>query len=73
MISKKPINWRYLSFEESGVTLIDCDHKTPPPSDHGFPYVAIPQIKSGHIDLNGVCLISHENFLDWKKNKSTAT
>lgn len=47
--------------------LIDCDHRTPPAADTGYPYIAIPQIKNGHIQLDGVRRISPENFADWTR------
>jgi type I restriction enzyme, S subunit len=34
--------WQEMSLREAGVSLIDCDHRTPPAADSGYPYVAIP-------------------------------
>lgn len=45
--------WPVLSLREAGVTLIDCDHRTPPAADSGYPYVAIPQLQAGRIVLDG--------------------
>ncbi len=59
--------WQKLSLKNAGVTLIDCDHRTPPAADTGYPYIAIPQIKNGHIQLDGVRRISPENFADWTR------
>ncbi|OZB84364.1 MAG: hypothetical protein B7X28_00610 [Halothiobacillus sp. 13-55-253] len=56
-----------MSLKNAGVTLIDCDHRTPPEAGTGYPYIAIPQIKNGHIQLDGVRRISPENFADWTK------
>lgn len=47
--------------------MIDCDHKTPPASEEGYPYIAIPQLKNGHISLEGVRRISHVDYLEWTK------
>lgn len=47
--------------------MIDCDHKTPPASDEGYPYIAIPQLKNGLISLEGVRRISHVDYLVWTK------
>ena len=44
------------------MTLIDCDHRTPPAADSGYPYVAIPQLKEGRIVINDVRRISPEHF-----------
>ena len=45
--------WSSLSLREANVTLLDCDHRTPPTTESGFPYVAIPQVKQGRINLAG--------------------
>lgn len=59
--------WKVLSLKRAGVTLIDCDHKTPEAVDEGYPYVAIPQLKDGHIKLDGVRRISQSDFESWTK------
>lgn len=59
--------WERLSLGNAGVQLIDCDHRTPPSSDVGYPYIAIPQLKDGHVRLEGVRRISPENFAEWTK------
>jgi type I restriction enzyme S subunit len=52
-------NWQHLSLKDAGISLIDCVHKTPKAKDDGYPYVAIPQIKDGRIDLSSTRKISH--------------
>jgi type I restriction enzyme, S subunit len=59
--------WKTISLAEAGVSLIDCVHKTPPASSTGYPYIAIPQMKNGHLNLSDVRLISPENFIEWTK------
>jgi len=59
--------WPRISLREAGVSLIDCDHRTPPSSDIGYPYIAIPQIKRGRLDLSDVRRISHEQFMEWTR------
>ena len=59
--------WPILSLREAGVSLIDCEHKTPPPAELGYPYIAIPQVKQGRIDLADVRLISEKHFIDWTR------
>ncbi len=56
-----------MKLNEAGVTLIDCDHKTPAAQTSGYPYVGIPQLKNGHIRLDGARLISEEDFVLWTK------
>ncbi|MBX9580561.1 MAG: hypothetical protein K2X87_09660 [Gemmataceae bacterium] len=54
------------------MALIDCVHKTPPAADSGCPYVTIPHLKEGRIDLAGVRLVSSSDFAEWtKKAKPT--
>lgn len=59
--------WKYLPLKAVGVTLIDCDHKTPEATDEGYPYIAIPQLKDGHIRLDGVRRISKSDYEIWTK------
>lgn len=62
-----------VSLKEAGVSLIDCDHKTPKAQDQGLPYIGIPQLKDGRIILEGARLISEEDFKHWRrKAKPTA-
>lgn len=61
------LSWQRTTLKKAGVTLIDCDHRTPPHADNGYPYIAIPQLKNGHINLDGVRLISKSDYLDWTK------
>ena len=64
--------WATLSLREAGVSLIDCDHRTPPAAETGFPYVAIPQLRQGRIDLTDVRRITPEHFAEWtRKAKPT--
>lgn len=62
-----PSDWPIQQLGQVGVRLIDCDHRTPPAAEDGFPYVAIPQMKEGRIDLSGVRRISREHFVEWTK------
>ena len=59
--------WPTMSLREAGISLIDCEHRTPPAAEHGYPYVAIPQVKDGRINLNGVRRITHEHFDEWTR------
>ncbi|MDD2723424.1 MAG: restriction endonuclease subunit S [Methylovulum sp.] len=59
--------WQKMTLKNAGVSLIDCDHRTPSHADEGYPYIAIPQLKNGHITLEGVRLISKSDYLDWTK------
>jgi len=59
--------WKLLSFREAGIALIDCVHKTPLSQSSGYPYVGIPQMKSGRIDFESARKISKEDYINWTK------
>ena len=59
--------WRNLTLKAAGISLIDCDHKTPSAAADGYPYIAIPQLRDGHITLDGVRRISSEDYKEWTK------
>jgi type I restriction enzyme S subunit len=59
--------WKLTSLREAGVSLIDCDHRTPPAAESGYPYIAIPQLKEGRLDLSDVRRISSEHFVEWTR------
>ena len=61
------VPWQRIDLRSAGVSLIDCDHRTPASAEDGYPYIAIPQLKNGHIFLAGVRRISREDYLDWTK------
>jgi type I restriction enzyme S subunit len=59
--------WRCLSLREANVDLIDCDHRTPPAAEEGFPYVAIPQVRDGRIALSEARQIAPEHYVEWTR------
>jgi type I restriction enzyme, S subunit len=59
--------WKPTSLREAGVSLTDCDHRTPSAASSGYPYVAIPQLKQGRLDLSEVRWISPEDFVEWTR------
>jgi len=59
--------WKKVSLKDAGVTLIDCDHRTPPASDIGYPYVAIPQLKEGRLDISDARRISLAHYVEWTR------
>ncbi len=65
--------WQRMTLQAANVTLIDCDHRTPPAADEGYPYVAIPQMRSGRIDLADARRISHEHYLEWTRKARPST
>ena len=59
--------WPILSLREAGISLFDCEHRTPPAQESGYPYVGIPQVKDGRIDLANVRHITPEHFNEWTR------
>jgi len=64
--------WPRLTLREAHVRLIDCDHRTPPAADSGYPYVAIPQLSDGRIDIASARRISYTDFVDWTRRAAPA-
>lgn len=62
-----PEDWEVKELREVGIILIDCVHKTPNEEKEGFPYIAIPQMKQGHIDFSNARLISKTDLVYWTK------
>jgi type I restriction enzyme S subunit len=61
------VEWEVMTLRDAGVQLLDCEHRTPPPAAIGYPYIAIPQVKDGRLNLGDVRLISPEHFADWTR------
>jgi type I restriction enzyme S subunit len=59
--------WPFLSLRDAGVSLLDCEHRTPPAAAAGYPYITIPQIKHGRLDLSDARRISREDFMEWTR------
>jgi type I restriction enzyme, S subunit len=56
-----------ISLRDAHVALLDCEHATPSPTDGGFPYLAIPNIRDGRLDLTGVRRISRADLERWTR------
>ena len=65
--------WPSMSLREAGVSLIDCEHRTPPAAEFGYPYVGIPQLKDGRINLNSARRIAREHFDEWRRKADPET
>ena len=55
----------HVSLRDAGVKLIDCVHKTPAAAGQGFPYIAIPQLNEGRVDVDSARKISEQDMLEW--------
>lgn len=59
--------WGVLTLRDAGVSLMDCDHRTPPAAETGYPYVAIPQLHGGRIEFKDARRISSAHFAEWTR------
>src|SRR5438128_62280 len=59
--------YRVARLRDAEVSLLDCEHRTPPAATDGFPYVAIPNIVDGRLDLSSVRLISEADYRAWTR------
>lgn len=59
--------WPVHALGTVGVSVLDCEHKTPAPADQGYPYVAIPNLVDGRLSLENVRIISVEDFRIWTR------
>jgi type I restriction enzyme, S subunit len=59
--------WDVTELSDAGVRVFDCEHRTPLDAGTGYPYIAIPNIKSGRLDLSTVRKISAADLQEWTK------
>ncbi|MCB2155756.1 restriction endonuclease subunit S [bacterium] len=65
--------WKTVTLADAGVSLIDCDHRTPPEAAFGMPYLTIPQMKNGHLNLKDSRRISEAHFAEWTRKANPQT
>jgi len=47
--------------------IVDCEHKTAPTQEEGFPSIRTPNIGKGKLLLDGVYRVSEETYRDWTR------
>ncbi len=47
--------------------IVDCEHKTAPTQDTGYPSIRTPNIGRGRLLLDGVNRVSEETYREWSK------
>jgi type I restriction enzyme S subunit len=65
--------WSRMTLRDAGIALIDCVHKTPAATEEGRPYVGIPQMKNGRIDVSDARIISERDFIEWTRKAKPQT
>ncbi len=61
------INYPFISLENLNVQVFDCDHRTPKFQPSGYPYITIPNIVDGQLNLSETRYISREDYIEWTK------
>lgn len=57
--------WDESTLGAKGVDVLDCVHATPMDAGSGYPYIAIPNIRDGKIELSGVRRITEQDLTKW--------
>lgn len=52
---------------DAGVVVLDCEHKTPKAQPTGHPYIAIPDVVQGRVDLSRARRISDGDLASWNR------
>ncbi len=60
-------DWQTLTLAQAGIEVLDSEHRTPPAASQGHPYIAIPQLRDGHVDLSDVRRISDADHAQWTR------
>jgi len=47
--------------------IVDCEHKTAPTQETGYPSIRTPNIGKGQLILENVNRVSHETYLEWTR------
>ena len=56
-----------LTLNDISVFIIDCEHKTAPIQDTGYPSIRTPNIGRGNLILEGVNRVSEQVYKEWTK------
>ena len=60
-------NWNVTVLGEVCSNIYDCEHKTAPTQESGYPSIRTPNIGKGRLILDGVKYVSEEVWTDWTK------
>lgn len=55
------------TLEESCELIVDCEHKTAPVQEEGFPSIRTPNIGKGELLLEGVYRVSEKTYKEWTR------
>jgi len=58
---------RFETLESLCELIVDCEHKTAPVQETGYPSIRTPNIGKGELILENVNRVSHETYLKWTR------
>jgi len=58
---------KYESLDSLCELIVDCEHKTAPIQENGYPSIRTPNIGKGDLILEGVNRVSYETYLKWTR------
>lgn len=56
-----------MSLKQAQVDLFDCEHKTPAPAAKGVPYITIPEMRAGRLDVKSARLVAERDVPLWNR------
>ena len=56
-----------VELRSAGVSVLDCEHKTPKAQSSGHPYIAIPDVQAGRVTTSTARRISTADLIDWNR------
>src|SRR3989454_7406736 len=68
-IRRRAFDISTLTLEDVCEFVVDCEHKTAPIVDGGYPSIRTPNIGRGRLILDGVNHVSEETYREWTRRK----
>ena len=59
--------WLEYKLEELTEKIVDCEHKTAPIQEEGYPSIRTPNIDFGRLDFVNVNRVSYDTYKKWTK------
>ncbi len=67
VFEKKVHGEKFDSLDNLCELIVDCEHKTAPTQETGYPSIRTPNIGKGDLILEGVNRVSYETYVEWTK------
>ena len=66
-IGEIPKDWEVTRLKYICELIVDCEHKTAPTQETGYPLIRTPNIGIGHLILDGVNRVSEATYQEWSR------